>query len=138
MAQSLSVLAELLCDKGDYAGAETRYREASDMTSGDRPGEAVHVLARGLGLARALVGLARFAEAERRLRALNRQLETLRPPPPPNLRQKVVEERVALYRAWHAAEPDQGYDTKAKDWQARLESGPARNARRRPPPRRRP
>ena len=31
-----------------------------------------------------------------------------------------MKELVALYTAWHEAEPGQGYDTKAAEWRAKL------------------
>jgi len=36
---------------------------------------------------------------------------------------------ITLYTAWHAAEPDKGYDTKAAEWQAKLDAAKAQ-----PPP----
>ena len=33
----------------------------------------------------------------------------------------VVEEALRLYEAWHAVEPEKGYDDEAAEWRAKLE-----------------
>jgi len=41
---------------------------------------------------------------------------------------KAIQSLADLYEAWHAAEPNQGYDAKAAEWRAKLEStDPPRN-----------
>ncbi len=37
---------------------------------------------------------------------------------------EAIQRVVDLYEAWHAAEPDQGYDAKADEWQAKLGKSP--------------
>ncbi len=34
---------------------------------------------------------------------------------------EALERIVNLYEAWHAAEPDEGYDAKAAEWRAKVE-----------------
>ena len=33
---------------------------------------------------------------------------------------KCIERLISLYSAWHAAEPEEGYDAKAAEWRAKL------------------
>jgi hypothetical protein len=41
---------------------------------------------------------------------------------------------VQLYTDWHAAEPDQGYDAKAAEWQTKLDEFKAASTAETPPP----
>ena len=69
-------------------------------------------------LGEALAGQAKFAEAEPRL---VEGYEKMTPPPHiANRKQQALERIIKLYDAWHAAEPNQGYDAKAAEWRARL------------------
>ncbi|MCH7814487.1 MAG: tetratricopeptide repeat protein [Planctomycetes bacterium] len=92
-------------------GLETALAEggAEDFDTGCRRGE----------LGRCLTRMARYAEAEEQLLEAHRVLDaavgdghirTIR----------AVRALVDLHEAWHAAEPDQGYDVKAGEWQAKL------------------
>lgn len=41
-------------------------------------------------------------------------------PPRHSLRARVAESLIKLYDAWHAAEPDKGYDARSDQWRGKL------------------
>ncbi|MBL4698917.1 MAG: serine/threonine protein kinase [Phycisphaerales bacterium] len=69
-------------------------------------------------LGETLAKQSQFVEAEGVLVEAAEQID-----PPENSqirRQQAIQRVVDLYTAWHAAEPGNGYDTKAEDWRGRL------------------
>ncbi len=88
----------------------------------ERPSGAARFL---LGHARTLIALERFEQAEAELLETHPMFEDSGVPIriPENFRKhtrKLAEAFVDLYEAWHAAEPDAGYDAKAAEWRAKL------------------
>ena len=71
-------------------------------------------------LGQAIAGQKRFAEAEPLLVDGYEKMEP--PAKSANRKSEALQRVVDLYLAWHEAEPDQGYDAKAAEWQAKLNS----------------
>jgi len=72
----------------------------------------------------ALLGQKKFAEAETFLLAGYegmKERQAAIPPEGSNRLPLALERLVQLYTDWHAAEPDQGYDAKAAQWQQELD-----------------
>ncbi|MCC6425996.1 MAG: tetratricopeptide repeat protein [Phycisphaerales bacterium] len=109
--------------------SEGRHQEAIDLLTASEPaarrvftgGHAprlAHILAI---LARAQVGLG--YQAERFKAAEANLVEAYSIVPPTKSTALACEQGLCdLYTAWHAAEPGKGYDTKAAEWKAKLES----------------
>jgi hypothetical protein len=72
----------------------------------------------------ALLGQKKSNEAETMLLAVNegmQQREAAIPPQGKVRLPEALERLVQLYTDWHPAEPDQGYDTRAAEWQQKLD-----------------
>lgn len=75
-------------------------------------------------LGAALLGQKKFAEAEPwLLKGYDgmKEREAMIPPEGKTRIPESLERLVELYRSWHAAEPDKDYETKAAEWQTKLE-----------------
>ncbi|MCG3128381.1 MAG: Serine/threonine-protein kinase PknD [Phycisphaerae bacterium] len=120
VANSLSNLASLLYRSGKYAAAEPLYREALDLCRRILPLGHLQTLYPQVGLGGTLTKLGQFAEAEGMLLEVANTCERV-----PNAKRmlwaSVLRAMYDLYSAWHAAEPEKGYDGKAADWRAKLE-----------------
>lgn len=94
-------------------------------------GNVAYVAGYRTGLATALTGLGRYAEAEA---LLAKAWETI-------VAEKVLAQiiiecisaHMTLYEAWHAAEPDGGYDSKAAAWRKALKQFQSNPSIQRPP-----
>ncbi|MCO6435895.1 MAG: serine/threonine protein kinase [Phycisphaerae bacterium] len=113
-------MGALLSQMGKDSQAEPYYREALDgfrrVLGDDHP----QTLESTTSMATWLTKMTRFAEAEPLLReALNHCRRKYGDDNPRTT--EVVNHLIMLYDAWHAAEPDQGYDAEAAEWRAKLE-----------------
>jgi hypothetical protein len=131
---TMNGLATLLREMGQLEEAERlgaeAVRKGQHYWMDERPqGAATLLLEHG----RTLIALGRFAPAEIELReALDMSELPVVVNNPPRFRRfqrDLAEAFAELYEAWHAAEPDQGYDMEAAEWRARLEEVEAVDAR---------
>jgi serine/threonine protein kinase/tetratricopeptide (TPR) repeat protein len=119
---SINNMGCLLGDLGRLEEAEALSAEAVlGLTAKLGPAHPLRLAALGQQ-GRTLAALQRFIEAEAAvLEAYEGFLDTLGAD---HQRTKdAAEALVDLYDAWHAAEPDKGYDAKAAEWRAKLEEG---------------
>ena len=75
-------------------------------------------------LGEALFQQKKFAESEPKLLAGYRGMRDEKEKIPPHLKSRLTEalqRLVNLYEAWHAGEPEQGHNAKAKQWQQTLD-----------------
>jgi tetratricopeptide (TPR) repeat protein len=123
MLVSLNNLARVLCDQSKFDQAILLFEEAVST------GEKVHPSHWRLGAFKGYYGacltqMQRFSEAEAQLLKSHELLSDALGSD--HRRTTTVQESLAaLYDAWHAAEPGEGYDAKAAEWRAKL---PARGA----------
>ncbi len=113
-------LARMLQRAERYADAAAAYRDA--LTTCEKTLSPAHEDAARIraGLGRTLSKLGQYAEAEALLLAAQGTVGES-PRASRNTIRGVLQGLVELYEAWHAAEPDQGYDAKASEWRAKLE-----------------
>ncbi len=120
VAASVNNLAGVLRLQGDYAAAEPLYGEALAQYREFLGDEHQQTQYPRIGLARTLVGLERFSEAEALLQDAAERCE--RSEIGRRLHWKaVLLTSIRLYEDWHAAEPDAGHDAQAAEWRAKLE-----------------
>ena len=119
VAQSLNNLGRCLQSLGRSEEALPKYEAALEMFRRVLPPADPQTLYTQTGLAETLVMLRQFGKAEQLLRDAAEQCErsdaSWRRP-----WRNVLRATADLLDAWHAAEPDQGYDTKAAEWRAKL------------------
>jgi tetratricopeptide (TPR) repeat protein len=119
VAVSLHELGFLLNSQGRSSEALPKYEAALAMARRVGPAGNSSMLHAQIGLASTLVALGRFAEAEPLLIDSAEHCERSE-----DSRQRcwqgVLETSVKLYDAWHAAEPDKGYDAQAAEWRDKL------------------
>lgn len=120
VAASLHDLAALMYAMGDCGGAEPLYREALAIREKKLSPAHLKSIESRVRLARALVKLGRFCDAESLLVAAQESCAQI-PSAPPAAVRLVLEHLAELYDAWHKAEPDKGYDAKAAEWRAKLQ-----------------
>jgi tetratricopeptide (TPR) repeat protein len=122
LASQLAQLGFGLLKMQGYAEAEPLLRESLTIRETKQPDDWTTFNTRSL-LGGSLLGQKKFAEAELLLlqgyEGLNAREQTI--PPQGAIRiPEALERLVALYTAWHAAEPDKGYDVEAAEWQKKL------------------
>ncbi len=120
VAQSLSNLAMSLEARGDPVAAQSLYQEALLIYEKGLPPGHPRTANAQAGLGKTLTQLGRFAEAEPLLLAAWDALAA-HAHPPPGFVKGTLDATVALYDAWHAAEPGAGHDAQAAQWRAKLE-----------------
>ncbi|MCG3125246.1 MAG: Serine/threonine-protein kinase PknD [Phycisphaerae bacterium] len=116
---TLYTLAFCLHRQGRSDDARQRFEEALSILRSNYPSHP-RMQDVELGLAGVLRSSRHFAEAESVLRATS-----LNCPPdstPHDILRGLMEEFILLYRAWHAANPNQGYDQRAAEWTAKLDA----------------
>jgi tetratricopeptide (TPR) repeat protein len=118
---SIYKLGDVLQAQGKHAEAITILAPAEDQMREVFTGNHASRLATFLmALGRARTGLKQFAIAESNLLESN-TIYGLTPGPYPKDRRDSVQALVELYGAWHAKEPDKGYDVLASKWKKELE-----------------
>ncbi len=120
VAWTLNNLAVLKHAKGDYAAAEPLYRQALALREKILPPAHLDTADSRVGLGRVLTKLGRYAEAEPLLLAAQ-ETYFQTPVAPQRSVSRVLKGLVALYDAWHAAEPEKGYDVNAAEWRDKLD-----------------
>ncbi|MHC5114710.1 MAG: tetratricopeptide repeat protein [Planctomycetota bacterium] len=121
VAGDLSGVASCLESLGRSEEALPRYEEAIHVYRRLLPPGHSEALRPQIGMARTLVSLGRYADAEPLL--LDAAEHCARSDASRWWHERtVIEESARLYAAWHAAAPDEGHDTKAAEWRAKLES----------------
>jgi Flp pilus assembly protein TadD len=118
---ALSNMGTFLVKRQKPADAEPLLREALDRSRRDPAAGANNprtLMFQG-NLGMALAAQNKFADAETQL------LEAIdgfaaAQGAAPSRRQRCIQELVKLYLAWDKAEPNKGYDVKAREWQAKL------------------
>jgi serine/threonine protein kinase/Tfp pilus assembly protein PilF len=122
LAITLANLGRLLCAQQKYAQAEAMYREALPIYEKTSRGARDWPLASArVGLARALVGLQRWSDAE----ALLLQAEPVLANSPGagvGSHERCRLMLIALYDAWDHAEPGLGFSAKRKHWESLIPS----------------
>ncbi len=96
-----------------------RYEEAIQINRRVLPPGHPEALRAQVGMARTLVTLGEYAEAEPLLLDAAEHCDHLEATRWWHER-TVLEESVRLYEAWHADEPDEGHDVEAAEWRAKL------------------
>jgi tetratricopeptide (TPR) repeat protein len=124
VATALAGLGGILLDLGRHEEAEPLLREClrirSELLPEGHPQSWPRYNAMSM-LGGALTGLRKYDDAEP---LLLEGYSKLQPPPGfhTSRRKREALERIErLYAAWHAAEPEQGYDAKAAEWRAKHE-----------------
>ncbi len=121
LANTMHNMAGCLNRLGRGAEALSYAEAAIDMNRRMLPPDHLHILLAQLNRARALTLLSRFTEAESvLLEQAPKLLE--RPDLPAVYKKRAIDGAVALYEAWHAADPERGFDRKAAEWRERLEA----------------
>ena len=115
----LNNVASCLNSLGRSAEALPKFEEALEMSRRLLPPDHPSTLYPQTGLVLTLLRLGRHADAELLQRDATEQCERSQSSRRLHWR-TVLEQWVALYDAWHAAEPDQGYDAKAAAWRAKM------------------
>ena len=132
LAIGLIEVAQSSLDLADWVTAEQLLREVVTIREREQPDAWTTWNAKSM-LGAALLGQRKFAEAETVLVASAEQLVARAAAIPERVKQRVAEavaRVVALYEAWHAAEPGAGHAAKVGEWQRRAASvGGARQAR---------
>lgn len=117
--RAMDIQARILIEMGRFQEAEPLLREAVaafvEQMAENRSGT---VKAR-TNLGRVYINLSRFAEAEAQLLQADRYFPTSLGATPDEHR-RCIETIIALYDAWHAAEPTSGHDASAGRWRQRL------------------
>lgn len=119
--ETTDALSETLFDEG-------KFEEVVQMLAADEPGSRAAFGSKTSGqlrnlllrLGRARAALGDLAAAEPNLLEAHKLLSEARGPLHPRT-QECVKAIIDLYNARHAAEPDKGYDARARDWQAKRE-----------------
>jgi tetratricopeptide (TPR) repeat protein len=123
LANTMHNMAGCLNRLGRGAEALSCAEAAIEMNRRMLPPDHLHILLAQLNRARALTLLGRFNEAE--LALLEHAPKLLdRTDVAPAYRKRAVDEAVAFYEAWHAAEPGAGHDAQAAEWRQRLTASP--------------
>ena len=130
VAATLFQLALAFIDQQEFTEGETLLRECLQIRRKQWPKGHRTVFSTQSLLGACLTGLERFTEGESLLLDGYQGLHD-NPDAIPQLFREVrlresLERMVNLYEAWHAAEPDAGYDVKAAEGRARLEAGTSR------------
>jgi hypothetical protein len=119
----LALLSETLLELKEWDEAEPLLREALAIRETSQPDAWTTFNTRSM-LGGALLGQKKFTEAEPLLvsgyEGLKQREATIPEQGKPRLSQALVR-LIELYTEWHAAEPDQGYQIKAAQWQKKLE-----------------
>ncbi len=129
---SIHEMGSLLLSQGEPAEAEPYFREALETRGRVMPEGHWTIWHTQSLLGRTLTGQSRFVAAEAMLVEAAERIE-----PPEQWRQRTdeaIERVVALYTAWHAAQPDGGYADKAAEWRAKLPTEQEAVASDPPPP----
>jgi tetratricopeptide (TPR) repeat protein len=120
---TLNNLASLYAKLGNMDEAEPLIREALTISEKVDPDDWQTFNTKSM-LGGALLGRKRYAESEPLLLAGYqglKQREATIPRTGTICLHQALERLVQLYTDWHAAEPDQGYDAKAAEWQTKLD-----------------
>ncbi len=127
IASSLVVLGMALLEQQKPGEAESILRECLELRLEVLPPEHWLTYNAMSLLGESLAGQGKFAGAEA---ILLEGYEKMKPPSGPvtgNRRREALQRVIALYEAWHTAEPANGYDAKAAQWRAKLAEEPARS-----------
>jgi tetratricopeptide (TPR) repeat protein len=116
---AIDTLATVIRDSGRPDEALTLYEEIQQTYTAGGAKLGPQVPGIRLRHAECLIDLGRCQEAERELLA-NYDAMMSEPAPDETVRRLSIEAAVRLYEEWHAAEPGQGHDSEAAQWQARL------------------
>jgi tetratricopeptide (TPR) repeat protein len=121
LSQSLNGLACCLVSVGRAEEAIPNFHEAIRIRAITSPGDHPDTRNYECGLAGALTARGRYAEAETLLKQAWHTFHHAPVPPRVRSYRDCAGKHVALYDAWHAAEPDKGYDARAAEWRAKLD-----------------
>lgn len=108
-------LAAVLRDQGQLSEAEPLFREQLAARRAQRGDEHADTLEAAVELAVVLRGLAHFSEAEELLSEVIERGALLPSEQSTSLVRAAKTALRDVYRAWHAVEPDAGYDERAKE-----------------------
>jgi eukaryotic-like serine/threonine-protein kinase len=134
LAAQLAHFGMTLLDLKSWDEAESLLREALTIRNKTEP-EAWPTFYVQSMLGGALLGQKKFAEAEPLLLAGFEGLKKKEASIPPQGTARIpeaLERLVQLYTDWHAAEPNEGYDAKAAEWQQKLDQHNAASAAEKP------
>ncbi len=125
VAETLSDLCQTLLAEEKYAEAEKYLRECLSIYESDQmPRDSWLNYRAQCMLGAALAGQKNFKDAEHCLidgyTGMKQREDKIPAADRPQLTQE-LRRIVDLYNAWHSAEPDKGYDTKASEWQKKLD-----------------
>ncbi len=120
MANTKHFLAIVLRQQGQTAEAESLFAEALGILFAI-DGDPEHIAACYWRLGECQASTGHYAEAEESLLKAY-QIRTASPSTNAEAKTEVVQLLVGVFDAWHAAEPGKGYDAKATEWRAKLES----------------
>lgn len=116
--QTLIDLGVLLLDERRFSEAEQPLRESVALRAARTPPDKALEASARCVLAQSLIGSHRWSEAEEQMLTAQTLFDQVSPPPI-WLAKRFFGAFESLYDAWHAAEPDKGYDMKAAAWRAR-------------------
>ncbi len=136
LAGQLAAASMTLLTFKEWDAAEPLIREALTIREAKEPDDWRTFNTKSM-LGGALLGQKKFADAEPLLLAGYeglKQRETTIPPQGSTRLPEALERLVTLYTDWHAAEPDQGFDAKAAEWQTNLDENKAAATADTPPP----
>ncbi|GAG53455.1 unnamed protein product, partial [marine sediment metagenome] len=119
-ASSLIKLGMRLLEDGRHAEAEGPLGECLEIRQEALPEGHWLIFNTMSVLGESLAGQDKFAEAEPLLLEGYEEMKD-HPEAPDERKGEALERIVALYEAWHEADPDQGYDAKAGEWRTNLE-----------------
>ncbi len=120
---SFVTMADLLERQQNFAEAEGLWSQLLALRTQELPPTHWRIANAQSRLGGTLLGQGKFAQAETLLvsgyAGLAASPDT--PREPQDRLREAVQRLVDLYTAWHAAEPEKGYDTKASEWRAKLD-----------------
>ncbi|HET9185343.1 MAG TPA: tetratricopeptide repeat protein, partial [Solirubrobacterales bacterium] len=120
---SLEQFGCLRVAQGRLAEAESLFREVIAGSESRGPAGMPRAFSARLSLGGALIGLARYQEAQTEILAVYRTLAAGHGgsgPAAPDALTACAPQLVRLYTEWDAAEPGMGHDTQAAEWRSRL------------------
>lgn len=127
LAGQLALIGRSMLGLKSWAEAEPLLRECLAIREKSQPDDWRTFNTKSM-LGAALLGQKKYSEAEPLLREGHngmRERETAIPPQGKEIIPDALNRLIELYTAWHADEPNQGYDLKAAEWQKKLDESTA-------------